>query len=200
MSNIVRLPMPFNNPNTYKGHSGVDFPKPKGTPIRASARGVVGLQNVTPRGGINQWIDYYGGYPGVAYSHLDSLVSGLNRGEIVNYGDIIGYVGVTGFTTGPHLHSEVNGYASTDGYFKYFDPNNWIGKEGSGAGNGGIEIEVDEMKIVNIQGKGGVRAGGSFEVVNDKTLKFLGGKNSANAITIPFNEGTVFMAGKTVIW
>lgn len=87
-------------------HRGVDFAAPTGTPIFASGNGVVERAN---------WYGGYGKYIRIrhnsrfktAYAHLQSYANGLRKGVRVRQGQIIGYVGTTGRSTGPHLHYEV---------------------------------------------------------------------------------------------
>ena len=89
-----------------KLHKGVDFAAPKGTPIYAGGNGVV------------EYLGYNGGYGKyirlrhnneykTAYAHLSGYKKGIYKGKRVNQGDIIGYVGSTGKSTGPHLHYEI---------------------------------------------------------------------------------------------
>lgn len=129
----MKLPMPFPNPASYVGHSGVDFAQPRGTLIKASGDGVMGLRNTTTRGGITAWVDY-DGMPGVAYAHLDNYQHTPRTGVRVREGDVIGAVGMSGFTTGPHLHSEVYGHATSAGYWLYFDRTRYVGQGGSSGG------------------------------------------------------------------
>jgi murein DD-endopeptidase MepM/ murein hydrolase activator NlpD len=89
-----------------KMHAGMDFAAPVGTPIYAAGDGVV--DEIGPKNG-------YGNYVRVkhnqqietAYAHLSKFGGGVRRGGRVQQGDIIGYVGTTGRSTGPHLHYEV---------------------------------------------------------------------------------------------
>lgn len=89
-----------------KVHKGIDFAAPRGTPIMAAGRGVV----VDAR-----WNGSFGRYIRIrhnttyttAYAHLSRFAKGLRRGVRVAQGQIIGYVGTTGRSTGPHLHYEV---------------------------------------------------------------------------------------------
>jgi murein DD-endopeptidase MepM/ murein hydrolase activator NlpD len=82
-------------------HYGVDFGAPTGTPVRAVADGVVSTAG--KHGGHGNYIelDHEGPY-GTSYSHLSSIL--VRRGQKVKQGDLIGRVGSTGFSTGPHLH------------------------------------------------------------------------------------------------
>jgi murein DD-endopeptidase MepM/ murein hydrolase activator NlpD len=85
-------------------HTGVDVSAPSGTPIRAADDGVVIM--VGPNGGYGNWtlIDHGDGLA-TGYAHQSTI--GVSRGQRVSRGDIIGRVGSTGASTGPHLHWEV---------------------------------------------------------------------------------------------
>lgn len=85
-------------------HNGVDLAAPTGTPVYATADGRVGMA---------QWYSSYGNYVQIEhggelqtrYAHLSSYT--VQPGAMVRKGDLIGYVGSTGRSTGPHLHYEV---------------------------------------------------------------------------------------------
>lgn len=87
-------------------HSGVDYAAPKGTRIYASADGVVKRA---------QWAGGYGNYVVIrhnsefstGYAHMTGFAKGIRPGVRVKQGQVIGYVGSTGRSTGPHLHFEV---------------------------------------------------------------------------------------------
>tara|TARA_Y100001970_G_scaffold292770_1_gene435743 strand:- start:4062 stop:5330 length:1269 start_codon:yes stop_codon:yes gene_type:complete len=89
-----------------KLHKGVDFAAPKGTPIYAAGNGIV--EFVGRNGGYGKYIRirHNNSYK-TAYAHLNNYKKGLHKGLRVNQGDIIGYVGSTGRSTGPHLHYEI---------------------------------------------------------------------------------------------
>ncbi len=120
-----RLPMPFNNPTTYPGHQGVDYGQKLGTPIPASGPGVISKRTYTQNGGNKVWVDYDAFPPGcdVGYAHLDNYTNSPPVGTRVAEGTTIALVGNTGLSTGPHLHSEVDGHFTTEGYWQFFDPN-----------------------------------------------------------------------------
>jgi murein DD-endopeptidase MepM/ murein hydrolase activator NlpD len=127
------IPIPFGNPYTYAGHSGVDFPQMRGTPFRASATGVVSSIDYSPRAGHTVWVRYDNG-PNVGYCHMDYRTSNVRVGQRVSEGTILGLVGSLGLaSTGPHLHVEVAGHATTAGFWKFFDRNRVVG-QGSSAG------------------------------------------------------------------
>ena len=127
------IPIPFGNPYTYAGHSGVDFPQMRGTPFRASGPGVVSSIDYSPRAGHTVWVRYDNG-PNVGYCHMDYRTSNVRVGQRVEEGAVLGLVGSLGLaSTGPHLHVEVAGHATTAGFWKFFDRNRVVG-QGSSAG------------------------------------------------------------------
>ena len=89
-----------------KMHKGIDFAAPKGTPIYAGGNGVV--EYIGNNGGYGKYIrirhnnDYK-----TAYAHLSGYKKGIKKGSRLKQGEIIGYVGSTGLSTGPHLHYEI---------------------------------------------------------------------------------------------
>jgi murein DD-endopeptidase MepM/ murein hydrolase activator NlpD len=87
-------------------HKGTDFAAPTGTPIYAAGSGTV--QRASWNGGYGNFIKikHTRGYE-TAYAHLSRYAKGLKPGMKVRQGDVIGYVGSTGASTGPHLHYEV---------------------------------------------------------------------------------------------
>lgn len=88
-------------------HNGVDFAAPSGTPIMAAGVGRVERANVYGSFGNYIRISHSDGYK-TAYAHLKSFARGIKAGARVTQGQIIGYVGTTGRSTGPHLHYEVH--------------------------------------------------------------------------------------------
>ena len=90
----------------YKScHTGVDSGAPKGTAIRAAADGVVLSTTVSRAYGNMTLIDHGGGMV-TMYAHQSQF--GVSKGQVVENQEVIGYVGSTGFSTGPHLHFEVH--------------------------------------------------------------------------------------------
>ncbi len=87
-------------------HKGTDFAAPTGTPIYAAGNGVV--ERASRYGGYGHYIRirHAKGYK-TAYAHLSRYGSGIKSGRSVRQGQVIGYVGSTGASTGPHLHYEV---------------------------------------------------------------------------------------------
>ncbi|MDN5842771.1 MAG: M23 family metallopeptidase [Alcaligenaceae bacterium] len=91
--------------NKWMGHKGVDYAAPKGTPIHATADGTV--QFIGKQRGYGNVIilKNYGAYS-TLYAHQSRFARGLRRGDKIQQGQLIGYVGSTGWATGPHLHYE----------------------------------------------------------------------------------------------
>ena len=87
-------------------HRGIDFAVPTGTPILAAGSGHIEMAG---------WNGSYGKYVRIrhnstyktAYAHLSRVEPGLRRGSAIQQGEVIGYVGSTGRSTGPHLHYEI---------------------------------------------------------------------------------------------
>ncbi|MBI3736888.1 M23 family metallopeptidase, partial [Candidatus Sumerlaeota bacterium] len=88
-----------------KYHQGVDIQAPIRSPIVASASGTVIEVSRSWAKGLNLLIKHSGGYE-TAYFHLSSAT--VKEGQKVNQGQLIGYEGMTGVTTGPHVHFEIH--------------------------------------------------------------------------------------------
>ncbi|MDH4081120.1 MAG: peptidoglycan DD-metalloendopeptidase family protein [Nitrospira sp.] len=96
--------------NRLRAHRGVDYAAPSRTPVKATGDGTVTY--LGRKGGLgNAIILKHGGRYDTVYAHLSGYRKGLRTGQRVKQGQIIGYVGMTGLATGPHLHYEfrVNG-------------------------------------------------------------------------------------------
>ena len=89
-----------------KMHRGTDFAAPKGTPIMASGDGIIVRAKWCGGGGNCIKIKHNSTYSTV-YAHMSKFASGMKKGVRVKQGQVIGYVGSTGKSTGPHLHYEV---------------------------------------------------------------------------------------------
>ena len=89
-----------------KMHRGTDFAAPSGTPIMASGTGIITRARWCGGGGNCVKIKHNSTYQTV-YAHMKSFAKGIKEGRKVRQGQIIGYVGSTGLSTGPHLHYEV---------------------------------------------------------------------------------------------
>ena len=89
----------------WRQHTGVDFAAPRGTPTWATADGVVEFAGV--KGGYGNVVEVrHSGSIITLYGHLSGFAPGVRRGARVSQGQTIGFVGSTGFATGPHLHYE----------------------------------------------------------------------------------------------
>jgi murein DD-endopeptidase MepM/ murein hydrolase activator NlpD len=115
---VLRSPLTFANVTSsfgrrfhpisrvYRQHQGVDYGAPTGTPVSAIADGTVVMA---------QWNGGYGNFVQIrhsgglvsCYGHLSRYGPGVKSGRSVRQGQTVGYVGTTGFSTGPHLHFEV---------------------------------------------------------------------------------------------
>jgi murein DD-endopeptidase MepM/ murein hydrolase activator NlpD len=91
--------------NTIRAHRGVDYAAPVGTPVRAAGEGRVRF--VGRQGGYGNVIELeHGSGVVTVYGHLSRFAPQLRRGQRVELGKVIGFVGQTGLATGPHLHYE----------------------------------------------------------------------------------------------
>ncbi len=91
--------------NKIRAHKGVDYAAPSGTPIKATGDGIVKLAGV--QGGYgNVVIIQHGQRYRTLYGHMKGFARGVKTGSKVSQGQIIGYIGTTGLSTGPHLHYE----------------------------------------------------------------------------------------------
>jgi murein DD-endopeptidase MepM/ murein hydrolase activator NlpD len=93
-----------------RAHRGVDYAAPIGTRVLASSDGTVGFVGQQSGYG-NVVVIEHRDSVSTLYAHLSAFASGLSKGQHVEQGETIGYVGMTGLATGPHLHYEfrVNG-------------------------------------------------------------------------------------------
>lgn len=92
--------------NVRKMHTGVDWATAPGTPILASGNGVIEEAGHKGYNGIYVRIRHANGYH-TAYSHMSRVAEGVQAGVKVRQGQVIGFVGSTGLSSGPHLHFEV---------------------------------------------------------------------------------------------
>lgn len=96
--------------NKIRAHQGVDYAAPRGTPIKATGDGKVLLAG--RKGGYgNTVIIQHGNTYRTLYGHMQGFAKGIRDGSAVKQGQVIGYIGTTGLSTGPHVHYEfqVNG-------------------------------------------------------------------------------------------
>jgi murein DD-endopeptidase MepM/ murein hydrolase activator NlpD len=112
---FLKSPLPFSRVTSgfamrvhpisgkWKQHKGIDFAAPTGTPIRATGDGVIEFAGNAGGYG-NMVVVRHGSVYSTAYAHMSRIAA--RRGAHVTQGEIIGYVGSTGWSTGPHLHYE----------------------------------------------------------------------------------------------
>lgn len=91
--------------NRIRAHKGVDYAARTGTPVKSAGDGVISFRG--RKGGYGQvMIIKHGEHYETLYAHLSKFKNGLENGDTVRQGEVIGYVGQTGLATGPHLHYE----------------------------------------------------------------------------------------------
>ncbi len=91
--------------NKIRAHKGVDYAAPRGTPIKSAGDGKVILAG--RKGGYgNTVVIQHGNRYRTLYAHMQGFAKGVRNGASVKQGQIIGYIGTTGLSTGPHLHYE----------------------------------------------------------------------------------------------
>jgi len=89
-----------------KLHTGTDFAAPPGTPIYAAGDGTIELAGW--KGGYGKYVQIrHNSEYSTAYAHMKAIKRGVSKGSRVRQGEVIGYVGTTGRSTGPHLHYEM---------------------------------------------------------------------------------------------
>jgi len=87
----------------FRAHLGVDYAARPGTPIIAAGNGTVTFCGVTNGYGNLTKVSHVGGYV-TLYAHQKAFGHGIHKGSVVKQGQVIGYVGSTGLSSGPHLH------------------------------------------------------------------------------------------------
>ena len=90
---------------TWRAHTGVDYVAPIGTRIKATADGIVDFAGVQSGYGNVVILRHQSKYT-TLYAHMQGFAPGIHKGARVQQGDVIGAVGMTGMTTGPHVHYE----------------------------------------------------------------------------------------------
>tara|TARA_Y100000590_G_C15712663_1_gene1010816 strand:+ start:127 stop:1422 length:1296 start_codon:yes stop_codon:yes gene_type:complete len=135
-----------------KMHKGTDFAAPEGTPIMASGDGKVVRARWCGGGGNCIKINHNSTYSTV-YAHLKNFARGIKEGARVKQGQIIGYVGSTGLSTGPHLHYEViiNGKKVNSQTLKLPSGKILKGKERKLFEVSKIKLNVLKAKLINSQ-------------------------------------------------
>lgn len=102
--------------NEYKHHSGVDLPGTKGEKVYAAADGVVTTANYERLIGNFVKLQHAYGFTTI-YGHLDSYC--VTKGDSIHIGQVIGYIGSTGRSTGPHLHYGIKKYGKEQNPLPY---------------------------------------------------------------------------------
>jgi murein DD-endopeptidase MepM/ murein hydrolase activator NlpD len=92
----------------YRAHHGVDYAAPTGTPVKTIGNGTVVAKGYDSRGGGNYIKVKHNSVYTTTYMHLSKFGKGIQNGVFVNQGTVIGYVGSTGLSTGPHLDFRVH--------------------------------------------------------------------------------------------
>lgn len=92
----------------YRAHHGVDYAAPTGTPVKSIGDGVV-VERAFQRNGAGNYLKVkHNAVYTTTYMHLSKFASGIQKGSSVKQGEVIGYVGSTGLSTGPHLDFRVH--------------------------------------------------------------------------------------------
>lgn len=163
-------------------HRGVDFAAPSGTPILAAGEGVVTRAERNGGYGIYVRIRHDATYS-TAYAHLSGIARGIARGTRVRQGQIVGYVGSTGSSTGPHLHYEVHVHGEQVDPLSVDLP----------AGTRLAATELERFRIARaeidtafrVAGEGGHRDGPWVARVSERSV----GTNRAHKLQDPFDIG-----------
>jgi len=134
---------------TVRLHAGVDWAAPTGTPVYAAAAGKVQFSGDGKGYGNLLIIGHTNGLE-TRYAHLNKFAANGKAGNNVQAGDLIGYVGTTGRSTGPHLHFEVR----KDG--KPVDPIPYM--SGGNAGTGSSAVEKLVSQIIRVESAGNANA------------------------------------------
>jgi hypothetical protein len=134
-----------------KLHAGVDWAAPTGTPILAAGAGTISFAGDGSGYGNVVYIDHPGGIQ-TRYAHMNAFAPGIKTGGAVKAGDLIGYVGTTGRSTGPHLHFEVHVNGTP------VDPFSLGGAAATGGGGLAASDAVERLTDVIIQVESGGNA------------------------------------------
>ena len=107
--------------HTMRMHNGIDWAAPQGTPIMAAGNGIIEFAGMKGESGIFVRIRHANGYK-TGYAHMSRIAAGITEGVRVRQGQIIGYVGSTGMSSGAHLHFEVMIKNRSDDGYSHVDP------------------------------------------------------------------------------
>lgn len=193
----------------HAGHNGIDLAAPGGTKIYAAADGVVGLASTVPMGGKEVQIQHANGLA-TRYSHMSRFAT--MPGQVVRQGNVIGYVGSTGMSTGDHLHYMVhNPGTGPMGYGNHVNPAPYMGLFGKDLGEaGGAQSLLDGLvdfatsKIKSAFPEGGMwvdAAGGLAKDAARKMAKAFNPFASADGHTKPtlFDDGGYLPPGISLV-
>ncbi len=138
-------------------HAGVDWAAPTGTEIHAAGAGRITRADRSESYGNVVYIDHPNGFQ-TRYAHLDRFAPGIHAGMEVTQGQLIGFVGTTGRSTGPHLHFEVH-----DSKGDPIDPLNMPAGPGGGGGSGETvvasnAVEALTEQIIHVESGGNANA------------------------------------------
>ena len=133
-----------------RNHNGIDWAAPTGTPIQAAAAGVIKVAGDGGGYGNVIYIDHGRGLE-TRYAHMNAFAKGMRKGSKVAAGEVIGYVGTTGRSTGPHLHFELRLHG------KPVNPLSFAGT-GGGAGAGSQAVEALVNQIIKVESAGNANA------------------------------------------
>lgn len=131
-------------------HNGVDWGAPTGTPVQATAAGRVAFAGQGGGYGNVVYIEHSGGVES-RYAHLDAFAPDLEAGATVSAGQLIGFVGSTGRSTGPHLHFEIHVSGTP------VDPLTLL-TSGSGSTVASNAVEALVAQIIRVESAGNTRA------------------------------------------
>ena len=138
-----------------RNHNGVDWAAPTGTPVRAAMAGTINFAGDGRGYGNVVYIDHPGGVQ-TRYAHLNAFAPGLRAGQAVAAGQVIGEVGTTGRSTGPHLHFELHVAGQP------LDPLTWRGTVVASVSDGGAPgseaVEALVNRIIKVESGGNARA------------------------------------------
>ena len=107
-----RMSSPYSNNRfhpvlrTWRAHRGVDYAAGTGTPVRSTGNGVVIERGMQSTYGNTILVRHPNGWT-TRYAHMNRFATGIRVGSQVDQGELIGYVGMTGLATGPHVHYEM---------------------------------------------------------------------------------------------
>ncbi|WP_421701036.1 peptidoglycan DD-metalloendopeptidase family protein [Aliiroseovarius sp.] len=138
-----------------RNHNGVDWAAPTGTPVVAAAAGKIAVAGQGGGYGNVVYIDHAGGLQ-TRYAHLNAFADGISAGVDVQAGELIGYVGTTGRSTGPHLHFELHVNGTPVDPLTHTGPTPGDGGSGAimaGGASDAVEALVDQIIRVESGGR-----------------------------------------------